>query len=66
MDDVSDQYSPADVEAAAEAHWDEHDAYEATKAAHADDPTFFLSTARRTPPGRCISVPPGTRPSRTL
>ncbi|RJX43267.1 isoleucine--tRNA ligase [Halonotius aquaticus] len=42
MDDVSDQYSPADVEAAAEAHWDEHDAYEATKAAHADDPTFFF------------------------
>ncbi|MFQ3477160.1 isoleucine--tRNA ligase [Halonotius sp. F2-221B] len=42
MDDVSDQYSPADVEAAIDDYWDDHDAYEATKAAHADDPTFFF------------------------
>ena len=42
MDDVTDQYSPADVEAAVEAYWDDHDAYEATKEAHADDPTFFF------------------------
>ena len=42
MDDVSEQYSPADVEDAVEDYWDEHDAYEATKAAHADDPTFFF------------------------
>ena len=42
MDDVSDQYSPADVEAAIDDYWDDNDAYEATKAAHADDPTFFF------------------------
>jgi isoleucyl-tRNA synthetase len=42
MDDVTDQYSPADVEAAVEAYWDDHDAYEATKEAHAEDPTFFF------------------------
>jgi len=42
MDDVTDQYSPADVEQAVEAYWDDHDAYEATKEAHADDPTFFF------------------------
>ena len=42
MDDVTDQYSPADVEAAVEAYWDDHDAYEAAKEAHADDPTFFF------------------------
>ena len=42
MDDVTDQYSPADVEAAVEAYWDEHNAYEATKKAHAEDPTFFF------------------------
>ena len=42
MDDVSDQYSPADVEAAIDDYWDDTDAYEATKAAHADDPTFFF------------------------
>ncbi len=42
MDDVTDQYSPADVEAAVEDYWDEHNAYEATKEAHAEDPTFFF------------------------
>jgi len=42
MDDVTDQYSPADVEAAVDAYWDDHDAYEATKEAHAEDPTFFF------------------------
>ncbi len=42
MEEISDQYTPADVEAAAEARWAEHDAYEATKEAHADDPPFFF------------------------
>ncbi len=42
MDDVTDQYSPADVESAVETYWDDHDAYEATKEAHAEDPTFFF------------------------
>jgi isoleucyl-tRNA synthetase len=42
MDDVTDQYSPADVEAAVESYWDDHDAYAATKEAHAEDPTFFF------------------------
>ncbi len=42
MDDVTDQYSPADVEASVEDYWDEHNAYEATKEAHAEDPTFFF------------------------
>ncbi|WP_101297389.1 isoleucine--tRNA ligase [Halegenticoccus soli] len=42
MEDISDQYAPEEVEASAEAHWDEHDAYGATKAAHADDPPFFF------------------------
>jgi len=42
MDDVTDQYSPAAVESAVEAYWDDHDAYEATKEAHAEDPTFFF------------------------
>ena len=42
MDDVTDQYSPADVEAAVEAYWDDHDAYAATKEAHKEDPTFFF------------------------
>jgi isoleucyl-tRNA synthetase len=41
-DEVSDQYTPADVEGAVEAYWDENDAYEATKEAHADDPAFFF------------------------
>ena len=41
-DEVSDQYAPADVESAVETYWDDHDAYEATKEAHADDPAFFF------------------------
>ncbi len=41
-DEVSDQYSPADVESTVESYWDDHDAYEAAKAAHADDPSFFF------------------------
>ena len=41
-DDVSDQYTPEDVESSVNAYWDENDAYEATKEAHADDPTFFF------------------------
>ena len=42
MDEVDDQYAPAEVEATVEAYWDDADAYEATKAAHADDPAFFF------------------------
>ena len=43
MDDtVEDQYTPADVEPAVESYWEEHDAYEAAKEAHADDPAFFF------------------------
>jgi isoleucyl-tRNA synthetase len=41
-DDVSDQYAPGDVESSVTAYWDEHDAYEAAKEAHADDPPFFF------------------------
>jgi isoleucyl-tRNA synthetase len=42
MDEVEDQYAPADVESAVGEYWDENDAYEATKEAHADDPAFFF------------------------
>jgi len=42
MDDIGEQYTPADVEEAVTAYWDEHNAYEATKEAHADDPDFFF------------------------
>ena len=42
MDEVDDQYTPAEVEEAVGAYWDDADAYEATKAAHADDPAFFF------------------------
>ncbi|ESP88535.1 isoleucine--tRNA ligase [Candidatus Halobonum tyrrellensis] len=44
MDDqeVSDQYAPEAVESAVSERWDETDAYEAAKAAHADDPSFFF------------------------
>jgi isoleucyl-tRNA synthetase len=42
MEEISDQYTPADVEDAAAEHWEEVDAYEATKEAHADDPAFFF------------------------
>ncbi|WP_338738454.1 isoleucine--tRNA ligase [Haloplanus salilacus] len=41
-DDVSDQYTPEDVESSVNAYWEENDAYEAAKEAHADDPTFFF------------------------
>jgi isoleucyl-tRNA synthetase len=42
MDEVSDQYSPESVEDSVDAYWDDHDAYAATKEAHADDPSFFF------------------------
>ena len=42
MDDLSDQYTPADLESAVGDYWDEENAYEATKEAHADDPAFFF------------------------
>ena len=42
MDEVDDQYTPADVETAIETYWDDINAYEATKEAHADDPSFFF------------------------
>ncbi|WP_423751524.1 isoleucine--tRNA ligase [Salinirarus marinus] len=42
MEDVADQYAPSDVESGVESYWDEHDAYEAAKEAHADDPPFFF------------------------
>jgi isoleucyl-tRNA synthetase len=42
MDEVDDQYTPAAVESAVEEYWDDADAYEATKEAHADDPPFFF------------------------
>ena len=42
MDEVDDQYVPSEVEPSVEAYWDDADAYEATKAAHADDPAFFF------------------------
>ncbi|MGM0605670.1 MAG: isoleucine--tRNA ligase [Halobacteriota archaeon] len=42
MDEIGDQYTPADVEDAVTEYWAAHDAYEATKAAHEDDPAFFF------------------------
>ncbi|WP_424014606.1 isoleucine--tRNA ligase [Halorubrum xinjiangense] len=42
MEQIDDQYTPADVEAAVDEYWDEQDAYEAAKEAHADDPPFFF------------------------
>ena len=42
MDEVDDQYTLADVETAIETYWDDTNAYEATKEAHADDPSFFF------------------------
>jgi isoleucyl-tRNA synthetase len=41
-EEVSDQYTPAAVEDAVAGHWDEVNAYEAAKAAHEDDPSFFF------------------------
>jgi isoleucyl-tRNA synthetase len=40
--DIPDQYAPKDVESTVDTLWEEEDAYEATKEAHADDPTFFF------------------------
>ena len=42
MEQIDDQYTPEDVESAVEAYWDEHDAYESAREAHADDPPFFF------------------------
>jgi isoleucyl-tRNA synthetase len=42
MEDVSDQYTPEDVESEVNAYWEETDAYEAAREAHADDPPFFF------------------------
>ncbi len=42
MEDVSDQYAPEDVESTVRGYWDDHDAYETAKEAHADDPSFFF------------------------
>jgi isoleucyl-tRNA synthetase len=41
-DEISDQYAPADVESSVSDYWDDHDAYEVAKEAHADDPPFFF------------------------
>ncbi|GAB7093168.1 isoleucine--tRNA ligase [Halolamina litorea] len=41
-EEVPDQYEPRAVEETVSDHWDEHDAYERTKEAHADDPPFFF------------------------
>ncbi|GAB6878735.1 isoleucine--tRNA ligase [Halorubrum gandharaense] len=42
MEQIDDQYTPADVESTVEGYWDEHDAYESATEAHADDPPFFF------------------------
>ncbi|MWV64408.1 isoleucine--tRNA ligase [Halorubrum sp. JWXQ-INN 858] len=42
MEQIDDQYTPGDVESTVEAYWDDHDAYESAKEAHADDPPFFF------------------------
>ena len=42
MEQIDDQYRPADIESTVERYWDEHDAYGAAKEAHADDPPFFF------------------------
>ncbi|QHS16348.1 isoleucine--tRNA ligase [haloarchaeon 3A1-DGR] len=42
MEQIDDQYAPADVEPAIESYWDDADAYEAATEAHADDPPFFF------------------------
>ncbi|MFC6613805.1 isoleucine--tRNA ligase [Halopenitus salinus] len=42
MEQIDDQYAPADVESTVDAYWDDADAYEAAKEAHADDPPFFF------------------------
>ncbi len=42
MEQVDDQYTPENVESGVTDYWEEHDAYEAAKEAHADDPPFFF------------------------
>ncbi|WP_245625918.1 isoleucine--tRNA ligase, partial [Haloparvum sedimenti] len=42
MEQVDDQYTPENVESGVSDYWEEHDAYEAAKEAHADDPPFFF------------------------
>ena len=42
MEQIDDQYTPADVESTVEAYWDDADAYESAREAHADDPPFFF------------------------
>jgi len=41
-DEVSDRYDPHDVEPDVKEYWDETDAYEKTKEAHADDPDMYF------------------------
>jgi len=42
MEQIDDQYTPADVESVVDDYWDESNAYEAAVEAHADDPPFFF------------------------
>ncbi|MDY7080873.1 MAG: class I tRNA ligase family protein, partial [Halobacteria archaeon] len=42
MDEVSDRYDPHEVEPEIKDYWDENDAYERTKEAHADDPDYYF------------------------
>ncbi len=41
-DEVPTQYDPLAVEERVSLYWDDHDAYEAARAAHEDDPDFFF------------------------
>ncbi len=41
-DEVPTQYDPLAVEERVSSYWDDHDAYEAARAAHEDDPDFFF------------------------
>ncbi|MES3162058.1 MAG: isoleucine--tRNA ligase [Halorubrum sp.] len=42
MEEIDDQYTPADVESTVGSYWDDNDAYESAREAHADDPPFFF------------------------
>ena len=42
MDEVSERYRPADVEAEVAEYWEAVDAYDVTKAARSDGPTFYF------------------------
>ncbi|MFB6282660.1 MAG: isoleucine--tRNA ligase [Halobacteria archaeon] len=42
MEEVSDRYDPGEVESEVKTYWDETDAYEVTKEAHSDDPTYYF------------------------